>query len=207
MTPAHSLSSALQSILSAYQDGDLDRPAAETILRRLMDDDRAHGEADRGTSPSRLAERVWSVLSERRELPPPTDEALDTLYADLGVSSGDLVYLVERLETDLGTALPPTVLFDHPTPRRTAAFLATRAAPPSGNPPHRRRARPRSGPPEAKNEATSPSSAWRDGSPARTPSMRSGRPCSRAPTSSRPCRPSAGTTRDCSSGQRLRARS
>ena len=132
MTPAHSLSSALQSILSAYQDGDLDRPAAETILRRLMDDDRAHGEADRGTSPSRLAERVWSVLSERRELPPPTDEALDTLYADLGVSSGDLVYLVERLETDLGTALPPTVLFDHPTPRRTAAFLATRAAPPSG---------------------------------------------------------------------------
>lgn len=129
MSPAQSPSSGLRSILSAYQDGELDRSAAETILRRLVDTDRAHEESDRGTPPSGLAERVWSLLSERRELPPLTDEALDTRYADLGVSSGDLVYLVERLEADLGMALLPTILFDHPTPRRTAAFLATKGTP------------------------------------------------------------------------------
>ncbi|RJF41180.1 SDR family NAD(P)-dependent oxidoreductase [Actinomyces sp. 2119] len=131
MSPAQSSSKALQSILSAYQDGALDRSTAELVLRRLLDDETARVPAGRGASSAELAERVWSALSQLCDLPLMTSEALDARYTDLGVSSGDLVHLVERLEAELGVALPPTVLFDHPTPRRTAAFLAAQRTPPA----------------------------------------------------------------------------
>ncbi|WP_394848508.1 SDR family NAD(P)-dependent oxidoreductase [Pendulispora brunnea] len=56
----------------------------------------------------------------------------DTGFVDLGLDSLMSVNLYERLEAASGTPLPSTLAFDHPTPRRAAAFVLGAMAPSLG---------------------------------------------------------------------------
>ncbi|WP_437603947.1 SDR family NAD(P)-dependent oxidoreductase [Sorangium sp. So ce590] len=60
---------------------------------------------------------VSSLLS--LESPPPRDRS----FLELGASSSWLVALNARLEAQLGAALSPAILFDHPTLERLSAYL------------------------------------------------------------------------------------
>lgn len=128
MSTMRSSASALQAILVSYQAGELDRGAVEKLVRRLVDSERGtpEGQEDSDAVVERLARHIWRILGERRAVPELCEQSLDSRYTDLGFSSDDLVHLVERLEEDLGVPLLPTVIFDYPTPRRTAAFIAAR---------------------------------------------------------------------------------
>ncbi|MFD0410011.1 beta-ketoacyl synthase N-terminal-like domain-containing protein [Kitasatospora sp. NPDC127116] len=61
----------------------------------------------------------------------------DQPFAEAGLDSLGTVRLRDRLGADLGVALPPSLVFDHPTPRAVADYLTGAAA---GPPPPARRA-------------------------------------------------------------------
>src|SRR5690625_1424819 len=118
------------SVLAAYRDGDVPRDVAEDLLRRSCapSAERRPSPTPKETTPQHRHEAaaayVWNIIVERGGVTVEREQGRDATFADLGVGSADLVHLVDRVEGDLGITILPTVLFDHPTPRRTAYFLA-----------------------------------------------------------------------------------
>lgn len=68
-----------------------------------------------------ILELLTSLVAERTGL---ADVDADRLFIDYGIGSADAVVLAAELETRLGTPLPNTVFYDHPTPRALAEHLA-----------------------------------------------------------------------------------
>ncbi|MBF0695876.1 SDR family NAD(P)-dependent oxidoreductase [Actinomyces bowdenii] len=126
MSATKSSANALQAVLASYRAGELDRRAVEQLVRRLVDSERGTPAASEDSDEvvGYIARKVWRILGERMAMPEFSEQSLDSRYTDLGASSNDLVYLVERLEEDFGVPLLLTLIFDHPTPRRTATFIA-----------------------------------------------------------------------------------
>ncbi|MBW4024252.1 MAG: AMP-binding protein [Proteobacteria bacterium] len=69
--------------------------------------------------------RAWLLgwLAERLELPEDRVE-LDESFASLGLDSVCATALVAALSERLGRSLSPAIVWDHPTPKRLAAFLS-----------------------------------------------------------------------------------
>ena len=81
------------------------------------------------TPPS--ADRLSALLLEVRqqvavvlEHPDAAAVAPDSTFEQLGVDSAAAVEIEERLADVLGRAIPSSLVYDHPTPRAVAAFLA-----------------------------------------------------------------------------------
>ncbi|MGW0594135.1 beta-ketoacyl synthase N-terminal-like domain-containing protein [Streptosporangium sp. NPDC002607] len=70
---------------------------------------------------------LTSLVAERAGL---ADVDADRLFIDYGIGSADAVALAAELEARLGTPLPNTVFYDHPTPRALAEHLAGAVAQP-----------------------------------------------------------------------------
>lgn len=103
--------------------------------RRQIDDT-----GDATSSKSALAQRVHGLAAdEQLELlvglvclqaaavlgrPSAEDVDPDTEFGDLGFDSLTAVELRNRLKTATGLTLPPTVIFDHPTPTAVAEYVA-----------------------------------------------------------------------------------
>ena len=58
----------------------------------------------------------------------PDEVPVDAPFDRLGLASRDAVLLSGDLQDWLGTDLPPTLLYEHPTPAQLAAFLAEGAS-------------------------------------------------------------------------------
>jgi polyketide synthase 1/15 len=107
--------------------------------RRLTDDS-----VDTAKSASALAQRLNGLSpDERRELlvgtvclqaaavlghPAPEGMDPDTAFQDAGFDSLTAVELRNRLKTATGLTLPPTLIFDHPTPTATADYIGRQIA-------------------------------------------------------------------------------
>jgi 4-hydroxyphenylalkanoate synthase len=127
---------ALSSGLPALFSGLARRPR-----RRLIDDT-----VDAAQSMSALAERLRGLApDEQRDLlvgmvclqaaavlghPDREDIDPDTAFQDLGFDSLTAVELRNRLKTAAGLTLPPTLIFDHPTPTATADYIGSRLTSP-----------------------------------------------------------------------------
>ena len=90
---------------------------------------------------SALAQRLHGLApNEQRELlvgmvclqaaavlghPVPQDIDPDTGFQDLGFDSLTAVELRNRLKTATGLTLPPTLIFDHPTPAAAADYMSS----------------------------------------------------------------------------------
>ena len=59
---------------------------------------------------------------------PPSEIDLDEPFESLGVSSAEAVILTGDIETWLGIRLDPTLAWEHPSVRKTAAHLAKQLA-------------------------------------------------------------------------------
>ncbi|MBM7114716.1 SDR family NAD(P)-dependent oxidoreductase [Archangium primigenium] len=99
-------------------------PARETgeapsMRRRLLDAPQAERQA---LSIRLLGELVARILAYA----PGTSPAPEEGFFDLGMESVQAMLLVERLETELGLDLYPTLAFDHPNLRALADFLLER---------------------------------------------------------------------------------
>ncbi|WP_326640473.1 acyltransferase domain-containing protein [Streptosporangium sp. NBC_01755] len=68
-----------------------------------------------------LLDLLTSLVAERAGL---AAVDADRLFIDYGIGSADAVALATELEARLGTPLPNTVFYDHPTPRALAEHLA-----------------------------------------------------------------------------------
>ncbi len=78
---------------------------------------------DRELAHDRIADLVSEILAA--ELDEPSGSlAHDTNFFDLGMSSLDLVALLERLSDRLGREIAPTVCYEHPTIASLSACLA-----------------------------------------------------------------------------------
>jgi 4-hydroxyphenylalkanoate synthase len=102
--------------------------------RRLIDDT-----VDATQSKSALAQRLHGLApDEQHDLlvgmvclqaaavlghPTPEDINPDTAFQDLGFDSLTAVELRNRLKTATGLTLPPTLIFDHPTPTAAADYM------------------------------------------------------------------------------------
>lgn len=98
------------------------------------------GAPDATSSKSALAQRLHGLAAdEQLELlvglvclqaaavlgrPSAEDVDPDTEFGDLGFDSLTAVELRNRLKTATGLTLPPTVIFDHPTPTAVAEYVA-----------------------------------------------------------------------------------
>ncbi|WP_051829794.1 MULTISPECIES: acyl carrier protein [Streptomyces] len=65
---------------------------------------------------------LLDALATELEVAGPLDP--DEVFTDLGLDSAGLVVVAGQLEEGLGIEVPQELLFDHPTPRRLAAWLA-----------------------------------------------------------------------------------
>jgi polyketide synthase 1/15 len=104
--------------------------------RRLIDNT-----VDAAQSMSALAQRLHGLAPDKqRELlvgmvclqaaavlghPAPADIDPDTEFQDLGFDSLTAVELRNRLKTATGLTLPPTLIFDHPTPAAAADYMSS----------------------------------------------------------------------------------
>lgn len=104
--------------------------------RRLID-----STVDAAQSTSMLAQRLHGLTpDEQRELlvgvvclqaaavlghPAPDDIDPDAGFQDLGFDSLTAVELRNRLKSATGLTLPPTLIFDHPTPAAAADYMAS----------------------------------------------------------------------------------
>jgi polyketide synthase 1/15 len=102
--------------------------------RRLIDNT-----VDAAQPMSALAQRLHGLApDQQRELlvgtvclqaaavlghPAPEDIDPDTAFQDLGFDSLTAVELRNRLKTATGLTLPPTLIFDHPTPAAVADYM------------------------------------------------------------------------------------
>lgn len=77
--------------------------------------------------PAAIERFIILRLAELRKRDPATIDP-QRPFNELGIDSLDAVTLTGELEDRLGGAIDPAELFDHPTPRDLAAFLAERAA-------------------------------------------------------------------------------
>jgi 4-hydroxyphenylalkanoate synthase len=107
--------------------------------RRLIDDT-----VDAAQSMSSLAQRLHGLApDDQRDLlvgmvcaqaaavlghPAPEDMDADTAFQDLGFDSLTAVELRNRLKTATGLTLPPTLIFDHPTPAAAADYISQQIA-------------------------------------------------------------------------------
>ncbi|WP_188295986.1 type I polyketide synthase [Streptomyces sp. CBMA156] len=134
----------------AYVVGDVEPEALLAFCRRLLPPHRVPEEIrpvsripqTSSGKPARRRLRFQYVLDAvRRETagitgrPPGTDQP----FAEAGLDSLGTVRLRDRLGAALGVALPPSLVFDHPTPRAVADHLTGAAASP---PPARRATEP-----------------------------------------------------------------
>jgi acyl transferase domain-containing protein/acyl-CoA synthetase (AMP-forming)/AMP-acid ligase II len=80
-----------------------------------------------GTDPARVNElihRLQAEMSAVLGLHRPEELRPDTGLFDLGLTSAMIIRVRARMEGELGLNLPMTVVFDHPTIRRLAGYLA-----------------------------------------------------------------------------------
>jgi polyketide synthase 1/15 len=103
--------------------------------RRLIDDT-----VDAAQSMSVLAQRLHGLAPDRQHdllvgmvclqaaavlgHPAPEDIDPNTPFQDLGFDSLSAVELRNRLKTATGLTLPPTLIFDHPTPTAAADYIS-----------------------------------------------------------------------------------
>jgi acyl carrier protein len=82
----------------------------------------------RAENTSEAAIRDWCVeyLARTLDLPDHTVDP-EMTFARLGLDSANSVFLIVELEDWLGVELTPDLLFEHPTIRKFARHLATRA--------------------------------------------------------------------------------
>ena len=122
---AHTLNGGLPVLFSGL---------ARRPRRRLIDNT-----VDAAQPMSALAQRLHGLApDQQRELlvgtvclqaaavlghPAPEDIDPDTAFQDLGFDSLTAVELRNRLKTATGLTLPPTLIFDHPTPAAAAAYM------------------------------------------------------------------------------------
>ncbi|MFF3014726.1 type I polyketide synthase [Streptomyces sp. NPDC057939] len=106
-----------------------DVPVSESLVRRLADAPPAERS---GLLLAEVGALAAEVLGHTED-----DEAIDPddLLADRGLDSLAAVELRNRLASATDTVLPPTLLFDFPTPRAVATHLAQQyEAPPTATP-------------------------------------------------------------------------
>ena len=77
----------------------------------------------RTLAPTQRTALVDSVLAMVQELSGSTDASADTPFFDAGLDSVGATQLVEGLERLTGSALSPTLVFEHSTPRAVVAHL------------------------------------------------------------------------------------
>jgi thioesterase domain-containing protein/NAD(P)-dependent dehydrogenase (short-subunit alcohol dehydrogenase family)/acyl carrier protein len=105
----------------AARSGQTTQPEAGTLLRRLA----GLGEAEQETVLLELVrEQVAVVLGYAS----PDEVSAEREFLELGVDSLTAVELRNRLGAATGLRLPPTLLFDHPTPTLTAQRLRSELA-------------------------------------------------------------------------------
>ncbi len=111
-----------------------ERPGAHARRRRLIDDT-----VDAAQSMSVLAQRLHGLAPDRQHdllvgmvrlqaaavlgHPAPEDIEPNTPFQDLGFDSLSAVELRNRLKTATGLTLPPTLIFDHPSPTAAADYI------------------------------------------------------------------------------------
>jgi polyketide synthase 1/15 len=88
----------------------------------------------RGLAPDEqrdlLVQTVCSQAAAVLGHPTPEDIDPDAAFQDLGFDSLTAVELRNRLKTATGLTLPPTLIFDHPTPGAVADYMSRRDARP-----------------------------------------------------------------------------
>jgi polyketide synthase 1/15 len=107
---------------------------------------RRHADNDLSTrSKTALAQRLHGLSAEQQQtvlrdlvrahiatvLGAPTPEDIDTdrAFKDLGFDSLTAIELRNRLKTATGLTLPPTIIFDYPTPTTLADYLTAQISP------------------------------------------------------------------------------
>ncbi|WP_432062541.1 SDR family NAD(P)-dependent oxidoreductase [Streptomyces sp. S1] len=104
-------------------------PAAPAPGRRLGVVDPAGPAADRPADPADLLAAVSRAVAGILGYDSPRDVRPDRPFRDLGIDSMTAVQLRDHLGRVVGRRLPATLVFDHPTPRAVAAYLAAGTAP------------------------------------------------------------------------------
>ncbi|MFC8175606.1 SDR family NAD(P)-dependent oxidoreductase [Streptomyces sp. NPDC057325] len=83
----------------------------------------------RPAGPAELLATVSRAVAGVLGYDSPRDVRPDRPFRDLGIDSITAVQLRDHLGRAVGRRLPATLVFDHPTPRAVASFLAAGAAP------------------------------------------------------------------------------
>jgi len=107
---------------SAPRPSDTGTVSAAGLVRRLA-------EASDAERVDLVAELVRAEVAAVLALPSPARVRDTSGYLDMGFDSLTAVELRNRLEAATGLRLPPTLVFDHPTPEASARHLAALLAP------------------------------------------------------------------------------